>query len=38
MITAVDTSVVLDVVLPDEEYGPRSLERLRDAYDQGETG
>ena len=36
MITAVDTSVVLDVFLPDEEYGPRSLERLRDAYDQGE--
>lgn len=35
MITAVDTSVVLDVVLPDEEYGPQSLERLRDAYDQG---
>ena len=36
MITAVDSSVVLNVFLPDEEYGPRSFEWLRDAYDQGE--
>ena len=35
MITAVDTSVVLDVFLPDDKFGPRSLEWLRDAYDQG---
>lgn len=35
MITAVDTSVVMDVFLPDDRFGPQSLERLRDAYDQG---
>lgn len=35
MITAVDTSVLLDVFLPDETFGPRSAEWLRDAYDAG---
>ena len=35
MITAVDTSVLLDVFLPDERHGPRSKELLRDAYDRG---
>lgn len=35
MITAVDTSVLLDVFLPDERHGPRSAVRLRAAYDRG---
>ena len=35
MITAVDTSVLLDVFLPDERHGPGSKELLRDAYDRG---
>lgn len=35
MITAVDTSVLLDVFLPDEAFGPRSAEWLREAYDAG---
>ncbi|MCY4183212.1 MAG: type II toxin-antitoxin system VapC family toxin [Gammaproteobacteria bacterium] len=35
MITAVDTSVLLDVFLPDERFGKESAERLRDAYDAG---
>lgn len=35
MITAVDTSVLLDVFLPDEHHGPRSAQRLRTAYDRG---
>ena len=35
MITAVDTSVLLDVFLADEHHGPRSNEWLRRAYDQG---
>ena len=35
MITAVDTSVLLDVFLPDRRYGPRSAEWLRGAYDAG---
>lgn len=35
MITAVDTSVLLDVFLPDEAFGPRSAEWLRAAYDAG---
>ena len=35
MITAVDTSVLLDVFLADENHGPRSNEWLRRAYDQG---
>ena len=35
MITAVDTSVLLDVFLPDERHGPGSARRLRDAYDRG---
>lgn len=35
MITAVDTSVLLDVFLPDETFGPRSAEWLRTAYDAG---
>ena len=35
MITAVDTSVLLDVFLADERHGPRSRQRLREAYDTG---
>jgi len=35
MITAVDTSVLLDVFIPDETFGPRSAEWLRTAYDAG---
>ncbi len=35
MITAVDTSVLLDVFLPDELHGEQSKQRLRDAYDSG---
>ncbi len=35
MITAVDTSVFLDVFLADENHGPQSRERLRGAYDRG---
>ena len=35
MITAIDTSVLLDVFLPDERHGPRSKELLRNAYDRG---
>lgn len=35
MISAVDTSVLLDVFLADGRHGPRSKEWLRDAYDRG---
>jgi predicted nucleic acid-binding protein len=35
VISAVDTSVLLDVFLPDERHGPRSKEWLRNAYDRG---
>ena len=35
MITAVDTSVLLDVFLPDDTHGPRSSAWLREAYDKG---
>ncbi len=35
MITAIDTSVLLDVLLPDEHHGPQSRQRLRAAYDGG---
>ncbi len=35
MITAVDTSVLLDVFLPDDRFGSRSAEWLRSAYDSG---
>lgn len=35
MITAVDTSVVLDEFLGDEHFGTRSREWLRDAYERG---
>ena len=35
MIAAVDTSVLLDVFLPDAQHGPRSKELLRNAYDRG---
>ena len=35
MITAVDTNVLLDVLLPDAVHGPRSAELLRIAYDRG---
>ncbi len=35
MITAVDTSVLLDVFLADERHGSTSKQRLREAYDAG---
>ncbi len=35
MIAAADTSVLLDVFLPDERYGQESRDRLRAAYDAG---
>lgn len=35
MITAVDTSVLLDVFLDDVRHAVRSKERLRHAYDRG---
>ena len=35
MITAVDTSVLLDVFLADGRYGEHSKEQLRAAYDSG---
>ena len=35
MITAVDTNVILDVLLLDEIHGPPSREWLRDAFDRG---
>ena len=35
MITAVDTSVLLDIFLPDEHHGPQSAQWLRAAYDRG---
>ncbi len=35
MITAVDTNVLLDVFIPDDEHGPRSRDWLSTAYDAG---
>ena len=35
MITAVDTSVLLDILRGDERHGPGSRERLKTAYDAG---
>lgn len=35
MITAVDTSVLLDIFLPDDQHGENSKQRLRAAYDAG---
>lgn len=35
MITAVDTSVLLDVFLPDESFADASAHRLKRAYDAG---
>ncbi len=35
MIAAVDTSVLLDVFLPDPRYGRESQQRVRTAYDAG---
>ena len=35
MITAVDTNVLLDVFLQDEQHGAGSAQRLRSAYDRG---
>ena len=35
MIAAIDTSVLLDVFLPDDQHGEQSKQRLRDAYDAG---
>ena len=35
MITAVDTNVLLDVLVPDDEHGPQSREWLAFAYNAG---
>ena len=35
MITAVDTNILLDVFLPDPKFVKKSLESLRNAYDDG---
>lgn len=35
MITAVDTNVLLDIFIPDDEFGPQSRDRLSAAYDAG---
>ncbi len=35
MITAVDTNVLLDVFIPDDEHGPQSKEWLTAAYNSG---
>ena len=35
MITAIDTSVLLDILLPDPTFGPASRERVRTASRQG---
>ena len=35
MITAIDTSILLDVFLPDERLGPQSMRSLMHAYDRG---
>ena len=35
MITAVDTNVLLDVLLPSDEHGPRSRDWLSSAYNAG---
>ena len=35
MITAVDTNILLDILLGDERHGHESLERLKAAYDAG---
>ena len=35
MITAVDTNVLLDVFVPDDEHGPQSRDWLSGAYDAG---
>lgn len=37
MITAVDTSVLLDVFKPDPLHGPQSAEWLKAAYDSGDV-
>ena len=35
MITAVDTNILLDIFLPDPEFGDISKRLLRQAYDEG---
>lgn len=35
MITAVDTNILLDILLPDPQWGERSLKALEVAYNQG---
>lgn len=35
MITFVDTNVLLDIFLPDPEWGPKSAKIIETAYDQG---
>lgn len=35
MITAVDTSILLDVTLSDARHGPQSIRSLRDAFNRG---
>ena len=36
MISAVDTTVLLDVFQPDQQHGPQSSRWLRSAYDNGD--
>lgn len=35
MITAVDTNVLLDIFIPDDQHGPQSRELVRVAYENG---
>lgn len=35
MITAVDTNILLDILLPDPKFGSTSIALLEQAYDQG---
>ena len=35
MITAIDSSILLDVFIPDERHAPKSKRLLADAYDAG---
>ena len=35
MITFVDTSILLDVFLPDPKFGPSSVEKLETAFESG---
>ena len=35
MISAIDTNILLDVFLPDKNFGPKSAEILKAAYNEG---